>query len=107
MKAKPSVIWILLSVLSYIAGLTLRAFDPENPVAIYLKFAGWVSFILAVGIISKPSHPLIGKIFFSFVMVMTIGVCLKVFHLLYANEIIIIGLAGMAISYASTLKFRT
>jgi uncharacterized membrane protein YccC len=96
---KPTTRWILASVAVYLAGSVWRWADPENFTGTDLKIIGWLSFLVAVGFAVRPSNPWLGRIFFTFVVVMTIGLCVKIFHLAFANEIIIAGLSGMVVTY--------
>jgi hypothetical protein len=74
--------------------------DDTSDLGIGLFLFGWVSSLLAIGYYSTPSDSIFGKIAFSFVVVMVAGILFKMLHLMGANIMIIIGLAGIVAVYA-------
>jgi hypothetical protein len=90
---------LFCSLASILAGYAWQIFDSENSIAIAFKFFGWIVFLLAVGYLSTPTNSSYGKIAFSFVVIMIIGILMKVLHLAWANEVIIVALVGILITY--------
>jgi hypothetical protein len=89
------------SLVSILAGYAWQILDPENSLAIALKFFGWIIFLLAVGYLSTPTNSIYGKIIFGTVIIMILGVIMKILHLAWANEVIVISLVGILITYAT------
>ena len=82
-----------------LTGYAWLFFEPQNSVAIAFKFFGWITFLLAVGYLSTPTNSKYGKISFGFVVIMIIGIVMKVLHLAWANELILVGIAGVIFTY--------
>jgi hypothetical protein len=80
-------------------GVVGRQFDPQNSVAFIFYLTGWLSSLIVVGYFSTPSNSLLGKICFGFVIVMTLGVLFKMLHFLGGNELIVVGLIGVVVTY--------
>jgi len=54
---------------------------------------------LVIGYYSTPSNSIYGKTAFGSVIIIIAGVVIKILHLYGGNELILAGLAGIAISY--------
>lgn len=99
MHSKPVFIWIIISAVAAVVGYIWSRYDIGNGMAVSLYMLGWTSSLLAVGYHSTPSNSVFGKIAFVFVIIMVSGIMMKILHLLGANEIIIGGLLGIAVTY--------
>jgi hypothetical protein len=92
--------WIILSFVALIAGRIWSNADTSvNNFAFHLYFDGLLSSLLAVGYYSTPSSSVYGKIAFAFVVIMVIGIASKILHYDGADAMIIIGLAGIFVTY--------
>src|SRR5262245_10133230 len=92
--------WIILSFAAHIAGRIWIGLDESaNDLAYHLSFNGLLSSLLAVGYYSTPSDSVYGKIAFAFVVIMVIGIAFKILHYEGADAMIIIGLAGIFVTY--------
>jgi len=100
MARKLLIVWDVLSVAALVGGYVWRKSDPENH-SNDLYFIGWMSTLLVVGYHCTPSHSVYGKFAFGCVALMVIGIAMKIFHLTFANEAIVIGLLGIVASYAA------
>jgi hypothetical protein len=65
----------------------------------WLRFGGWLSFLLALGFFSTPSGTP-GTITFGWVIVMVTGIAFKVLHFTGGNAIIMTGLFGILITFS-------
>jgi FtsH-binding integral membrane protein len=91
--------WIGLSITICLGGLLWKYIQPADPIAPLVYFFGLISSLLAVGYYSTPTGSLFGKVAYSFVVVTVVGIVMKVLHVVYANEMIAAGLAGIAITF--------
>jgi len=96
---KLPVVLTFLSLAVLVAGLSWKHSDPGNSIAIGLYFIGWMSTLLAVGYVSTPSNSGFGKVTFGCVVLTMTGIAMKVFHILGANSVIIIGLLAGVSTY--------
>jgi hypothetical protein len=99
MKKKLIITWIVLSFLSILVGGVWSNFDPGRNLAFHLYFDGIISSLLSVGYYSTPSNSLYGKIAYGFVVITVCGIAFKILHFLWANEMIVIGLLGIFVTY--------
>jgi hypothetical protein len=70
-----------------------------NYYAPILIFCSWLSSLLAIGYLSTPSGSWNGKLAFTGVCVMVIGIGFKLLHLPGANVLIIAGIAVIGTVY--------
>ena len=99
MKKELITIWIILSFLSILAGGVWSHFNADSKYAFHLYFDGILSSLLSVGYYSTPSNSLYGKIAYGFVGITVCGIAFKILHFLWANEMIVIGLLGIFVTY--------
>ena len=88
--------WIITS---FVIGIVWSRFDHDNHYAFLIYFNGIISSLLAVGYYSTPSNSIYGKITYGFVVLTVVGIAFKILHYLWANEMIIVGLLGISITY--------
>ncbi len=93
------VVLAVISLAAWLTGSILSRIDPNLDFAFYLSFCGWISFLLVVGYFSTPNNSVFGKVAFTFVVIMLIGIFMKILHLLGGNFTIIVGLAGILATY--------
>ena len=93
-------IWVVLSFLTLITGCVWRHLDSNSEIAIVAYILGLISSLLAVGYYSTPSHSIYGKIAFTCVIIVVSGMIMKILHWVGANEVMVIGLAGIGFTFA-------
>lgn len=93
------VVLAVISLAAWLTGWILRRTDPDLDFGFYLSFFGWISFLLIVGYFSTPANSVFGKVAFTFVVIMVIGIIMKILHLLGGNFAIIVGLVGIFATY--------
>jgi hypothetical protein len=90
--------WIITSFVAILIGIVWSRFDHDNNYAFLIYFNGIISSLLAVGYYSTPSNSIYGKITYGFVVLTVVGIAFKILHL-WANEMIVVGLLGISITY--------
>jgi hypothetical protein len=91
--------WIGLSITICLGGLLWKYIQPADAIAPLVYFFGLISSLLAVGYYSTPTGSVFGKVAYGFVVVTVAGIVMKVLHVVFANETIVAGLAGIAITF--------
>jgi hypothetical protein len=79
--------------------LLWKYIQPADAIAPLVYFFGLISSLLAVGYYSTPTGSVFGKVAYGFVVVTVAGIVMKVLHVVFANETIVAGLAGIAITF--------
>jgi hypothetical protein len=100
MRKNTVVICVAISVATLIIGHFWRKADPGNETSFILYFFGWIATLLTVGYASTPTGSIFGKVSFAFVCIMVIGIAFKILHYTAANELIVVGLLGIVITYS-------
>lgn len=101
MNRKTLQIWIGISLAAWVVGYAGKEWLEGNEIFFGLFFFGWISSMLAIGFYSKPHHVVFGKIVYGFIILMIVGIMLKILHLMGGHELILIGLAGVVVTYAA------
>ena len=96
---RPAFIWLIISVIVWLAGWFLKDSIGLIDMPFPLYFFGWISMFLSIGYLSTPQNSIFGKIAFGFVIVMVTGIAFKMLHLPGGNEIILFGLVGLLATY--------
>ena len=91
--------WIIISFAAIAIGFVWSRLDHDNHFAFLIYFNGWISSLLAIGYYSTPSNSMFGKIIYGFVVLTVVGIAFKILHYTGANEMIIVGLIGISITY--------
>jgi hypothetical protein len=97
---KSVIVAVVVSLATLLIGYLWKISDPANNTAFILYFGGWIASLIVVGYVSTPTDSLFGKISFVFVIIMVVGIACKITHFPFANTLIIVGLAGIMITYA-------